>query len=200
MSCFYHPEREGKFVCVHCGKSLCDECMIEVDGKVYCKECVKDEVKKVTTYEKKKSPGLAAVLAIVPGLGAIYNGQVLKAVTFILIFGILIGIQGRARGVEEVIFGLLIAGFYFFMIVDAYNTAKSINLGEEYRPTLKLGKEEGSIFWGMVLIVLGVIFQLANWRVFSYDDVLRLWPLILIFISFRMLYVWHREARKREEK
>ena len=39
---------------------------------------------------REKNPSLAAFLAIFPGMGAIYNGNVLKGITFILVFAVLI--------------------------------------------------------------------------------------------------------------
>ena len=40
MQCHYHPEREGTDVCAICGKSICEECGLEIAGKIYCKDCL----------------------------------------------------------------------------------------------------------------------------------------------------------------
>ena len=39
--------------------------------------------------QKEKNPSLAAFLAIFPGMGAIYNGNIIKGITYMLIFIIL---------------------------------------------------------------------------------------------------------------
>ncbi|MGQ9617434.1 MAG: LiaI-LiaF-like domain-containing protein [Candidatus Aminicenantia bacterium] len=184
MSCYYHPEKEEVNNCSQCKKPLCEECSIDTDGKILCKECVKDELKKV--YVKKKSPSLAAVLAICPGLGAIYNGQILKAITFILIFGALVSLENHTSGMEEPIFGLLTAGFWVYMLIDSYNSARLINLGKE-DPF-----EKGTIFLGITLLLIGIAFILANFEIIDYEQITKLWPIIFIVIGARMIYKWKK--------
>lgn len=38
MKCTNHPEVEAQGMCVYCGKPFCSECLVEVKGKMYCKE------------------------------------------------------------------------------------------------------------------------------------------------------------------
>ncbi len=38
MNCTKHEEREATGTCVFCGKFFCDECLVEINGKNYCKE------------------------------------------------------------------------------------------------------------------------------------------------------------------
>lgn len=40
MDCYYHPGRESTNNCTICGKSICDECSVEIAGKIYCKDCL----------------------------------------------------------------------------------------------------------------------------------------------------------------
>ncbi|WP_405269840.1 ATPase [Methanobrevibacter sp.] len=40
MECYYHPDRESINKCAVCGKSICEECGIQIAGKIYCKECL----------------------------------------------------------------------------------------------------------------------------------------------------------------
>ena len=37
MKCTNHPEREADGMCAYCGKPFCSECLIEVKGRMYCK-------------------------------------------------------------------------------------------------------------------------------------------------------------------
>jgi len=41
MYCHLHNQQMAKGACVHCGKLFCSDCLVEVDGKFYCKEHVK---------------------------------------------------------------------------------------------------------------------------------------------------------------
>ncbi len=38
MKCTNHPEREADGMCTYCGKPFCKECLVEVKGRMYCKE------------------------------------------------------------------------------------------------------------------------------------------------------------------
>ena len=38
MKCTNHPEVDAQGMCVYCGKPFCKDCMIEVKGKMYCKD------------------------------------------------------------------------------------------------------------------------------------------------------------------
>lgn len=40
MNCCIHPEKEIAGVCVYCGKLFCQECLVEINGKFYCKSDV----------------------------------------------------------------------------------------------------------------------------------------------------------------
>ena len=38
MKCTNHPEVEAQGMCAYCGKPFCNECLVEVKGRMYCKE------------------------------------------------------------------------------------------------------------------------------------------------------------------
>jgi TM2 domain-containing membrane protein YozV len=79
----------------------------------------------------RKSPILAAALAIVPGLGHVYLGHNLKGLGYFVGVGGLqffgfdldLSVIGAAIGVPMELGG---AGLWLFSIVDAYRTAKSM--------------------------------------------------------------------------
>lgn len=39
MNCYTHPEREAQWTCTACGKPVCPECKVALQGKVYCNPC-----------------------------------------------------------------------------------------------------------------------------------------------------------------
>ncbi|HKD92531.1 MAG TPA: hypothetical protein VKB56_11520 [Terriglobales bacterium] len=71
------------------------------------------------------SPGLAAVLGFIPGVGAIYNGQFVKGIAHVAIFIALVWAANRVDW-----FGFLIACWIFYMVFDAYKTARARELGQ----------------------------------------------------------------------
>jgi hypothetical protein len=71
------------------------------------------------------SPGLAALLGFIPGVGAMYNGEYAKGFVHVLIFATLIWMTAHVNG----IFGLAIAAFVIYMPIEAYQTARARLLG-----------------------------------------------------------------------
>lgn len=44
MNCQNHPDREAKGTCCYCGQPFCEECLVSVNGRNYCKEHVSEAV------------------------------------------------------------------------------------------------------------------------------------------------------------
>ena len=38
MKCTNHPEVEAQGMCAYCGKPFCSDCLVEVKGRMYCKD------------------------------------------------------------------------------------------------------------------------------------------------------------------
>ena len=38
MKCTNHPELEAEGMCAYCGKPFCKDCLVEVKGRMYCKQ------------------------------------------------------------------------------------------------------------------------------------------------------------------
>jgi hypothetical protein len=66
------------------------------------------------------SPVLAAFLGLIPGVGAMYNGQFAKGIAHIIIYALL---QSMARMSD--FFGFLVAGWIAYQAFEAYHTAKA---------------------------------------------------------------------------
>ncbi|HEY6447106.1 MAG TPA: hypothetical protein VIY53_11645 [Acidobacteriaceae bacterium] len=66
------------------------------------------------------SPGLATLLGFIPGVGAMYNGQYIKAIVHVLVFVVLVGMVDRFW-----FFGLLIGFWVLYQVFDAHQTAKA---------------------------------------------------------------------------
>ncbi len=151
------------------------------------------EEKTVIPQRPLKSPGFAGFLGIFPfGAGALYNGQYTKALLHFVIFAGLVSMQGRGGG--QPFIALLLAGFIVYQFFDNIASAKAINaaaVGEAPAVAVVAARPEavssGSIFWGIVLIVLGVLLILANFEVISYDRLFDFWPVAVILIGFKLV-------------
>jgi TM2 domain-containing membrane protein YozV len=152
------------------------------------------EEKIVIQQRPPKSPAAAGILSIIfPGTGALYNGQIAKGIFYMILFAGLITIQDGGGG--QPFKALLLAGFYFFQIIDSIQVAKTINLNAaglkpDAGPTGQGLPElvpSGSIFWGVFLIVLGVLLILANFEIILYEDLFRFWPAVVIAIGLKLV-------------
>src|SRR5512142_1490566 len=94
MNCYQHPDVAAVAFCRTCGRPLCQECQRSVQGTVVCEEHAPQQVvpAPVARPVSDVSPGLAFVLGLIPGVGAIYNGQYAKGVVHVVVFGLLISI------------------------------------------------------------------------------------------------------------
>jgi hypothetical protein len=65
---------------------------------------------------------LALFLGFIPGVGAFYNGQFLKGFVHVIVLATLIWMSDHGM---ETFAGFLIAAWIFYMVFDAYTTAKA---------------------------------------------------------------------------
>jgi TM2 domain-containing membrane protein YozV len=131
MDCVNHTGVTATAYCQSCGKALCAQCIRNAaGGQILCEQCWTSW----NTFQQpfmappvgSPSPAVAAVLGLIPGVGAMYNGQFIKGLIHVVIFAVLVS----ATHVSG-IFGLLIAGWVFYQVFEAYHTA---NARREGRP------------------------------------------------------------------
>jgi TM2 domain-containing membrane protein YozV len=189
--------------CRACGKPLTEDTARVALGTVYCEEhlppAAQTQAQAASPYSAANipnpgvSPGLAFLLGLMPGVGAIYNGQYAKGLVHVLILGLLISIMssGASNGLEP-LFGMILGVFYFYMAFEAYHTARKRMMGEpvdEFSSLVQVKSGPGSLpVLPIVLIGLGVLFLLNNLELLRLRAVLRYWPVVLIVAGGWMLY------------
>jgi hypothetical protein len=139
------------------------------------------------------SPGLAFLLGLIPGVGAVYNGQYAKGLVHVVIVGLLISVlsNNAAEGLEPLL-GLMLAAFWAYMAFEAFHTAKQRRLGhavDEFSSVLPVHGGPSLPAAPVILIALGVVFLLSNLGLLEIRRVLRYWPVLLIALGVYMLYV-----------
>ncbi len=150
MNCANHPDIEKVAFCRTCGKPLCANCTRSVHGVIYCETCLAARLEGVQPNVAPPAagfvpatpvgtpvagagpnPALAGVLAgFFPfGVGAVYTGQYAKGLAHLVIFTLLI--LGASSGSDAMgtVFGLAIAGFYFYQIIDSVRSARALQMG-----------------------------------------------------------------------
>lgn len=157
MNCANHPDVEKTAFCQNCGKPLCRECMRQVGQAVFCEPCLEAKLGASAyagaaaapggsysasgtaggvnyTYNGTippplpsgaASPTLAALLGTIPGVGAMYNGQFVKALVHLVVFAVLVSLADKAS-----FFAIMIGFWFFYQVIDAYQTAKARRDGD----------------------------------------------------------------------
>lgn len=144
--------------------------------------------------ESGASPGLAFLLGLIPGVGAIYNSQYVKGFIHVVVFGILIAIVSNDEVGDNLqpLFGMFIAIWVFYMAFEAYHTAKKRQRGEmvdEFSSIVpRAGHPARFPLAPTVLIAAGVIFLLHNLNILRIGELIRYWPVALICLGAYMLY------------
>lgn len=201
--------------CRACGKPLDTSTVRNANGTIYCEDHIPmtqtvppipataPESPYSSPYtaaipppvaNQEASPGLAFILGLIPGVGAIYNGQYAKGLVHVVIIGLIISVlsNGAARGFEPLV-GLMLAAFFFYMAFEAYHTARRRQLGlivDEFSSLFPMrGGANKFPVAPILLIVLGVIFLLNNLDFFEVERVIRYWPVLLIGLGAYMLYL-----------
>jgi Domain of unknown function (DUF5668)/B-box zinc finger len=132
------------------------------------------------------SPALAFFLGLIPGVGAIYNGQYAKGIVHGLVWGLLMSIaDSRAAHGLEPIFVMLVIVWWAYMAIEAHRTAQLIASGQpvdEFSSIVSLnGRGDQAVVAGVILVVLGVILLLRTLNVLDIDEIMaRYWPVLLI--------------------
>ena len=146
-----------------------------------------------STVDPGASPGLAFILGMIPGVGAVYNGQYVKGLMHVIILGILISIvSSDSVGPFTPLFGMLIAIWWFYMAFEAYHTARRRQFGQpvdEFSSIVPLHSSRRGFPAGPVLLIaFGVLFLLNTMNWLRFDQVVRYWPVLLIVLGVYMLY------------
>ena len=159
---------------------------------VYCESCLTTRLHNPIPpwggVGTEASPGVALALGFIPGVGAIYNGQITKAIMQVLIFGSLIALSDRVHGGLDAIFGWGAAAFYCYMVIDSFQTAKAKMSGKPVPEWFGLGEMKINAPIGAALLIgLGVLFLLDNLGVPVISQISKFWPVILIAAGFLLL-------------
>ncbi len=133
MNCANHSDTPVSAYCQVCGKPLCQECVRNVGGIVYCESCLAARLhtpgvgggSSRPTYvglpaSGAPNPGLALGLGFIPGVGAMYNGQFVKGLAHVFVFALLCSFSAH-----ESFFGILIPFWIAYQVFDAYQTARA---------------------------------------------------------------------------
>ncbi len=148
---------------------------------------------------RRKSPALAGILSLMPGLGQVYVGYYQQGFTNIAIVGVIIALMANAPFGGLVyhllpFLGLFLGFFWLYNVVDAfrraafYNQALSGVGAVEIPEDMKLPKGRGSMAGGVALIGLGVLLFANTALGMSLDWLEQWWPMGLVLLGAYLVY------------
>lgn len=193
MNCANHEQAPATAVCASCGRALCADCTIRVQGRVTCKTCLESqELERAKRAPMQKSPTLAAVLSLMPGLGQVYVGYYLAGFVNILVVALLINVVAHMHGPgPQPFLGLFLAFFWLFNMFDASRRATLYNryiagTREVAPPT------DSPLVGGVILLIVGILLTLAITFDIRLAFLETIWPLILVAAAVYLLVKYWR--------
>jgi len=140
MNCATHNQTAAAAYCRTCGKPLCAACVRDIRGAIFCEQCLADrmgtalppapppgtKIPNLPFAERVPSPGMAAILGFIPGVGAMYNGQFMKGFLHVMAFVCLIWMADHFGPIMIPVF----FAYFFYLVFDAYKTAHALELGQ----------------------------------------------------------------------
>lgn len=169
MNCKYHTNLKGTNTCSSCGAWICEDCVLEIEGRIYCKDCLKSKLKSEKTSETHKtysyssdkrvykSGFLTFILSfILPGTSQMYLGYTKRGLV-ILSFWLL--------GAYIDAFSLLIPLTYILGLVDALKLKSNLERGiyqEDSICDIKKFIKENKFFIAVlsVLVIIPMFIEL----------------------------------------
>jgi len=140
---------------------------------------------------RRKSPMLALVLSAMPGLGQVYVGYYQQGFTNAVIIAGVIGLLNSniLHGGSEAFFGLFLAFYWLYNVVDAWRRAVFYNnalagIGPTTIPDdFTVAKGRGSLAGGVALVVVGVVLLMNTLFNMPLDWLEDWWPVTFIAVG-----------------
>jgi hypothetical protein len=213
MNCAVHSEVDATGYCRNCGKPMCPACIRPVRDVLYCEDCLATilghsapPAAQVAPAGFSQQPSVAAIpaavpagigpnpvlaffLGFLPGLGAFYNEQYGKGMIHLAIFLVLFitGTEGSMSGGGTAALWICLSGFWIYMAIDAYRTAKARQAGETLTDPLD-SFSKGRPIGPILLIGAGVLLLLHNFDWFPWYRISQFfWPAVLIGAGVLMM-------------
>jgi hypothetical protein len=129
MDCVNHSGTNATAYCQSCGKALCADCVrTAAGGQLLCEPCLigwqSYQQPFVPSPVGGPNPAAAGWLGLIPGVGAMYNGQFIKGFIHVAIFAVLCALANYNE-----YFGFGIPAWIIYQSFEAYHTARALRDG-----------------------------------------------------------------------
>ncbi len=147
-----------------------------------------------TVDSRTKSPFLATLLSLMPGLGQVYVGYYQQGFIKLMVVGSLIVLLNLDIGDLTPLVGLFLAFFWLFNLVDAnrragfYNRALARMTETGLPDEMHMPDGRGGLAAGIFLILFGLLAFTHIHLGFSLNWLAEAWPVVLIFMGSYLIY------------
>jgi hypothetical protein len=197
MNCANHEQSPAIGVCTACGRALCSDCAIHWQGRLTCKPCLEGSANDpAAATTPRKSPTLAGLLSLLPGLGQAYVGYYLIGFIYIFVTGATIAaLEGNALDRSgEPFLGLFLTFFWIFNIIDAVRRANQYNRHFAGAPEVQ-APTDSPLVGGIILLVLGLLMTLDVTLGIELDFLETTWPLGLLAVAAYLFWRYRKTRR-----
>lgn len=145
---------------------------------------------------RRKSPALACILSIIPGLGQVYVGYYQRGFVHAIVVATLISVLSAQDDHSQLVplGAIFLVFFWFYNLIDAGRRAALYNHALAGGEAIELPKDlslpsgmRGSIAGGVVLIALGVILLSHTAYGYSLEWLEDWWPAGLMILGTYLL-------------
>jgi hypothetical protein len=147
-----------------------------------------------------KKPGLAGLLSVLPGVGHLYLGLYQRAIAFFAIWVLIIAFVDRGHHSGPL--GIFIPFWWFFVLIDAVRQAHAINATGAPEANLVTGekpiKVQGSLAFGIFLILFGAFFLLDRFVTIDLSFLLDWWPAGVILFGAWQVFTYYKGKQAAE--
>jgi hypothetical protein len=211
MFCAYHPSNAASVSCVSCNRPLCAACDHRIKAQPVCEDCIvrgidalrrpaPQMIAPVVAPKNAPSPRKATLFALVPGLGAVYNRQNLKALTH---FVGTVGLFELSGITDSGFFAFGGIVFFLYSMIDANRTARAIAAGEdpaEDERHLKWLFARYKPLWGLLLVAVALIATLSSLPALPFGLTQgRLWAVVLFLTGGYLIYSYFKSLGKEDD-
>ena len=165
MQCRYHADNVAANTCNQCGDWLCEECIVDLQGRLYCRKCLAALASPTSTHstasrgegkdKRKISWGLLFFFSFCfpPGTNYMYMGLMKRGLLTMSGFFLMIFMfTTRMHHSLMALTGMILALYTIACVFDGFNIRRKINAGEEVDDNID--GILGGIFRSKVLTIL----------------------------------------------
>jgi hypothetical protein len=153
---------------------------------------------------RQKSPFLAGLLSVMPGLGQIYTGYYQRGFVHALVAASLFALVAEGEDTPLMPLGVIfLIFFWFYNIIDASRRATLYNQALAGVPDIELPEDfkvpgfHGSILGGLVIAAAGVVLLLNTRFGVSLNWLEEWWPAALILFGGYLVWkAWQDRPRR----